>query len=230
MKNLLLILCFGIFIFSESNAQESQSLQINESTVIKDPEGNLVKLPVFIELINSKNWSLEPQTDVNGNAFIQLIKLTEGEKASISAMEERNAEIAGITIPYFEFTDSNGAIISSENTLGKVVVLNFWFTTCPPCIKELPDLNEIYNKYKNRRDVVFAAITFEPQEKVEKFLKKFTLNYPIVSQEGGFSQQMSRGAYPTNIIIGRDGKVSEYISGGAQGIGKEIEAAIQMAL
>jgi hypothetical protein len=60
--------------------------------------------------------------------------------------------------------------------------------------------------------------------------KKYTLKYPIVSKDGAFSQAITRGAYPTNVIIKRAGTIQEYISGGMVGIGKQIEAAIEAAL
>jgi len=56
---------------------------------------------------------------------------------------------------------------------------NFWFIACKPCIAEIPELNEIHDKYKNNKDVVFASITFDKKDKVEKFLKNTPIKYAV---------------------------------------------------
>lgn len=211
-------------------AQQSQGLQINANTIIKDPQGNRVTMETFVTYMDSKEWSLEPKVTENGTQYIQLIKLTKEEQQAMVASRIPKNNFNGNTMPYFNLVDRKGNIISSDTTRDKVVVFNFWFTSCPPCIQEIPELNEVYKKYKNRNDIVFAAITFEKEEKIKKFQAKYNLQYPIIGSEGDFSQSISRGAYPTNVIIGRDGKIQEYISGGMQGIGKQIEAAIKTAL
>lgn len=230
MKPIIISLLLAIFLISSANAQEPKSLQIDAQTVIKNPEGERVSLDTFIGLMNSKTWTLEPSTDANNNPYIQLIKLSEDQQETNSIMERQDAGFNGIEVPYFNMIDRNGNLITSETTKGKVVVFNFWFASCPPCIKEVPELNEVYESYKGREDIVFAAITFEKEEKIKRFLTKYPLAYPIIGSEGTFSQSITRGAYPTNVIIGKDGVIQEYISGGMVGIGQQIKAAIEAAL
>ncbi|WP_271855374.1 peroxiredoxin family protein [Patiriisocius marinus] len=232
MKNLILTLLFGLFISSQVIAQEPpQSIQINDQTIIRDPQGNDVDLTDFMTMMDSKEWSLEPKTNADGTNYIQLIKLSEEEqKLMVQSRMPKENDFNGHTLPYFNMIDRNGNIIKTDNTEGKVVVFNFWFATCPPCIKEIPELNEVYEKYKNNDNIVFAAVTFEKEEKIARFQTKHNLKYPIVGKEGSFSQAVTRGAYPTNVIVKRDGTIQEYISGGMVGIGKQIEAAIEAAL
>ncbi|EDM45428.1 Cytochrome C biogenesis protein transmembrane region family [unidentified eubacterium SCB49] len=218
---------------SEILAQDApQSIQINGQSIIKDPQGNKVSLEDFMGLMESKEWTIEPMVNDSGQQYIQLVKLSKEEQKAMVAMQSTTTsnKFNGIQVPYFNFIDRDGNIIKTDNTKNKVVVFNFWFATCPPCIKEIPELNEVYEKYKNNKDIVFAAITFEKEEKIVQFQKKYNLKYPIVGREGGFSQAITRGAYPTNVIIKRDGTIQEYISGGMIGIGKQIEAAIEEAL
>lgn len=233
MKKNILLLLVCIFSFSSKIlAQEPpQSIQINSQTIIKNPEGNKVALQDFMALMDSKEWTIEPRVDDTGSQYIQLIKLSKEEQQNMVAMQSQEEKsFNGITVPYFNMIDRDGNVIKTDNTKGKVVVFNFWFASCPPCIAEIPELNEVYEKYKNNEDIVFAAITFEKEDKIAKFQKRFHLKYPIVAQQGAFSQEISRGAYPTNVIIKRDGTVQEYISGGMRGIGAQIEAAIDAAL
>lgn len=126
--------------------------------------------------------------------------------------------------------DSKGNHISSENTKGKVVVLNFWLAACKPCIAEIPELNEVYEKYKNDTNVVFVSITFEKQEKVETFLTKHPIKYPVVSDSKEMCELFKISGYPTNIVIDKNGNYYDYISGGFTQIGHQISNSIQNAL
>ena len=58
----------------------------------------------------------------------------------------------------FSFRDEKGAVVSTADLQGKVVFINFWATWCPPCIAEMPSLNELYNKFRNDAQFVFIFI------------------------------------------------------------------------
>lgn len=211
-------------------AQSENAIQINDQTIIIDIDGKQISINDFMILMESKEYSMEPKKDGEGIEYIQVVQLHKVPLNKNRVISKRSEEFRGGTLPNFYLFDSDDNLISTENTKGKVLVFNFWFTSCPPCIQELPELNELYEKYKDDDSIVFAAITFERAPKIEKFLEKYDVKYPIVPQQGGFSQKVSRGSYPTNVIVKRDGTIQEYISGGMVGIGKQIEAAIIAAL
>ena len=143
---------------------------------------------------------------------------------------EASSELIGTKVPDFKITDAKGNTITSENTKGKIVVLNFWFTTCKPCIMEIPELNTVYEKYKNNKDVVFASVTFNTQEEVDTFLIKYPLKYPVFSNSETVISNFKVNSYPTNIIIDKQGQYSDVINGGFPEIGNHIEQAIEKAL
>src|ERR687893_223477 len=62
--------------------------------------------------------------------------------------------------PAFSLTSMDGKKFELASLRGKVVVINFWFTGCPPCIEEMPKLNELVEKFKDK-DVVFIAPTWD---------------------------------------------------------------------
>lgn len=232
MKNVFLLVVM-LFVFSSEilSQHTSPSIKITEQTIIKDPQGNQVALQDFITMMESKEWTLEPKKDPEGTNYIQLHKLSaEEQKITQLSNDAQKLEFNGRTLPYFNLVDLEGNFIKTDNTIGKVVVFNFWFASCPPCIKEIPELNEVFALYKNNDAVVFAAVTFENKAAIDVFQEKYKLQYPIVAQQRAFSQAITRGAYPTNVIVNRDGTIAKYISGGMQGIGKQIEAAIEAAL
>lgn len=235
MKRLLFIAILLIsFSIQNTNAQEEKKQAVlNENSVVKDLEGNIVAFKDVLTMIMSGDWTVRPKEDKDGNAYFQLKKNTEADKKRIKKlMQERieNSEYKGKDAPDFAFTDINGNRISSELTKGKVVVLNFWFITCKPCIAEIPELNDIHEKYKDNDDVVFAAITFETQEKVAKFLEKHPIAYPVTVDNKSTIKAFEVYSYPTNMVIGKNGKIANSVSGAFPNIGEFIEETIDKEL
>ncbi|MBV7270411.1 TlpA family protein disulfide reductase [Winogradskyella luteola] len=231
MKRLLLIIAL-LFCVS-TNTIEAQNLKIDKNTVIKNAEGKQIDLDTFSELMTSGEWTIEEKKDKKGHSYIQLKKTTEAQKEMILKMMKEqvsDSEKIGKEASEFSITDMDGNIISSENTKGKIVVLNFWFTTCKPCVKEIPELNKVYDKYKNNDKIVFASITFNEKPKVEKFLKKHPIKYPVVTDERTTISAFDISGYPTNLVIGKDGKIADYLMGGLATMGDYIESARERAL
>lgn len=111
--------------------------------------------------------------------------------------------------PSYKTRSINKKKISSKDMLGKVVVLNFWFTTCPPCKAEIPNLNELKEKYKGK-DVEFIAFALDEEYKLDKFLKSKKFKYDIVAESRWLTGKFEIQAYPTNVIIDKEGKVQFY--------------------
>lgn len=144
--------------------------------------------------------------------------------------QDESADLTDTKAPAFELTDINGNSISSNATEGKVVVLNFWFIGCKPCLEEIPELNEVYEKYEKNPDVVFVSITFDEAKKVKKKLDKYNIKYPIVADGQEACELFEVAGYPTNMVIDKAGNVSFTFSGGFSGIGKLLSKSIQKAL
>lgn len=206
---------------------------IDENTMIKDETGNIVEMLKLMDLMNSGEWSIDPVEDEKGKLlYMQLRRATEEEKKMNAKMpmHGNNSNLIGKRAPNFKMKDIDGNIISSKNTKGKVVVLNFWFTSCKPCIEEIPSLNKVYEKYKTNTNVVFASITFNNDEKVISFLKKHPTKYPIVPNAKDICNLFKISGYPTNIVIDKNGNYYDYLSGGNPKIGHQISNSINNAL
>lgn len=78
-------------------------------------------------------------------------------------------------LPKFKLKKLNGDEFDSESLIGKITVLNFWFTTCSPCIEEIPMLNKIQSDYSGR--VNFVAITYMSASEITTFLKRKPFNF-----------------------------------------------------
>lgn len=110
--------------------------------------------------------------------------------------------------PPFLVNDLDGNAVSTADWGGKIVVLNFWATWCPPCREEIPELIELSNRYKDRLIIIGVSMDDSAPEEVKQFAKSMGMNYPIVmgsreiaSEYGGVP------ALPTSFVINKDGRI-----------------------
>ena len=123
---------------------------------------------------------------------------------------KRNAWI-GKTYPNFLVTLHNEEY-SNLKLKGKVIFVNFWFSTCVPCLAEMEDLNRLFEKFGSNPNFSFLSFTFENAEQIEKIRKKYNIHYKIFSISKDECYRLNlRGGFPTNIVIDRNGLV-KYIS------------------
>src|SRR4051812_11938852 len=83
-------------------------------------------------------------------------------------------------VPAFSMRDLDGRAISPESLRGKVTIVNFWATWCPPCRAEIPDLVALQKKYGDRLQVIGVSQDEGPIEPVKRFAADQQMNYPIV--------------------------------------------------
>jgi peroxiredoxin len=130
-------------------------------------------------------------------------------------MVYRYLQFEGSHLPGFNFTDLNGNVYNRENTKGKIVVLNCWFIRCQACIEEMPELNKIVDKTKDRNDIVFIGLAFDKADSLKQFLTKTKFKYATVpDKENYLMNDLGIIYYPTHIIINRQGKIRKIIDGG----------------
>ncbi len=145
-------------------------------------------------------------------------------------MDSRGRNFIGKPAALIAGTTLNGKKISAEYLRGKVVALNFWFINCPPCQAEMPALNSLVARYKEDEDVVFIAVGLEDARQISRFLQFRHLAYEIIPSGASIASRHRVTSYPTNVIIGRDGKIVEYVVGYVPGVETRLKAAIERAL
>ncbi len=108
----------------------------------------------------------------------------------------------------------NEGDITIDNLKGKVVVLNFWATWCPPCKKEMPLLEATYNKYKEKGLIVLGVNYNEDSETITKFVKEMGITFPI-ALDRDFKVTKAYGvlALPTTFFIDRNGIIRDRFRG-----------------
>jgi thiol-disulfide isomerase/thioredoxin len=99
----------------------------------------------------------------------------------------------------------NSEEINFSHSKGKVAIVNFWATWCPPCVAEMPSFQKLYNDYGTKVDFYF--ITSEKVEKVEKFMVKNGYNLPIYFETSPTPKLMESNILPTTYVISKSGKI-----------------------
>jgi len=117
--------------------------------------------------------------------------------------------------PQFALKDLNGRTVRLRAYRGKVVLINFWATWCPPCRAEMPDLVRLQREHA-RDGLQIIGITYPPETKtqVRRFARSLKVNYPIILGTRQIKARFSsEETLPLTVVIGRDGKVNDIISG-----------------
>ncbi len=109
--------------------------------------------------------------------------------------------------PEFRFRTSDERLVTSKELKGKVVVLNFWFIACSPCVGEMPQLNHLAAKYEKDPNVVFIALTPDPTETVSKFLTRHKFDYRMATDAQTVLDLFAFSGYPKNIVISKTGEI-----------------------
>jgi peroxiredoxin len=121
--------------------------------------------------------------------------------------------LEGETPPDFTLRDSNGDAVATGDWRGKVVVIDFWATWCQPCLKAIPDLEQLRRRYGD--DVVIVGVSSEQPAKIAKFLAEREIGYPILMDEKGEMAKAYRvSSLPAIYMLDRGGVVREHFVGG----------------
>jgi len=245
MKKSIILLLLTLMIFSCKNEKPKETFFKNGTTgkIITKVEYEEVKDGLLKKMSSlSDNVTIdETFTDsiVSIDSIIKVYKLNVNigsPKGTEKKEKEKIYSFLNKKLPSKILTTQNGEKIDLSK-INKPTVLNFWFTSCKPCIDEMPILNKIKNKYQDQVD--FIAITYEAKDKTIPFFKKHKFDYKQIIGEKEFVEQLGIQAFPKNIFINKNGiiKIIEYgipyISENGKmkmGKGKEFESNINKIL
>lgn len=137
----------------------------------------------------------------------------------INTVSPASAEPAAIresaSAPDFELKDLRGATLRLSDLRGKVVVLNFWATWCPPCRHEIPWFVDLQKKYGSQGlQIVGISMDSGSPAEVERFAKRMGINYPLAMGDSALAARYGGvSALPSTFYIGRDGTVVRFVPG-----------------
>ena len=111
--------------------------------------------------------------------------------------------------PNFVLPDKNGTLYSLSDFRGKVVVINFWASWCPPCVAEMPSLQRAADKLKKHDISVLGIGVGESRDSVTSFLERMPLQFPLLlDTKTEVMQGWSVPSLPTTIIVDANGKIA----------------------
>jgi len=155
-------------------------------------------------------------TTIAGASGFALQRYLATDSGALSVAETASP-IIGKTRPEFAMMDIEGNIRNIKDWDGQIVLLNFWATWCPPCLKEIPGFIEIQQEL-DHRGFQIIGVAVDNEENVREFADQMAMNYPVLAGETEaieLSQKYGNniGGLPFSAIIDKNGKVTHTITG-----------------
>ncbi|MFC0189754.1 peroxiredoxin family protein [Fictibacillus aquaticus] len=167
----------------------------------------LILLVAAAVLVSGKETDLSNGTEKN----------VKDDSFKISPKTGKTGLGPGDTAPDFLLENLEGQTVSLKDYRGKKVILNFWATWCPPCRKEMPDMQKFYNKNQDS-DIEILAVNLTHSEKnksdISEFTDEYGVTFPILLDEKGETvKQFKAAAIPTTYFIDTEGTVQKVYVG-----------------
>jgi peroxiredoxin len=129
--------------------------------------------------------------------------------------QNSDAELINHPSPDFNLKDLSGNGVQLSALLGKTVVMNFWATTCPPCVAEMPIFQQLYVEWSGRGDVVFLSINLgEDAARVRSFMQARNFTFPVLLDSNWDTAGLYQIRYtPTTCLVDRQGYLKSVVVG-----------------
>jgi peroxiredoxin len=207
------------------------------------------RLVVIRKMSKQKFISLpsDVRTETNGLITFSLVKLDESLPASLFAFTPPEgikeaaefvydtgrtpAKLTGKQALTFALKDRDGKLFEFESTRGKTVLLNFWSSTCGPCVKELPAVEKIYREFKDKGLVVLAINSSEGSEAIHEFLKDKDYTFTVLIDEDlDAANKYQALDIPQSYVVDRQRNIVAHLTGYSAKTEGELYKAIEKAL
>lgn len=226
MKNKLKVTILLLFIVNANCFAQNIYYQVNGGkaideknyTELKENLSNLGKIEVFNLKIISKKDSI-----IN---YLKIMNLTTTPDGYDPWGETK--KFIGTKFQIEKFVNNNSQNFKNDYLEGKPTFINFWFTRCPPCIAELPTLKKLKEKYGN--NVNFISITFENQDAVNVFLKKYEFNFEHITNSEKQIEGLNISGYPTSLILDKNGVIKIVVPEVTEYDLKDVETILNILL
>jgi peroxiredoxin len=121
----------------------------------------------------------------------------------------------GMQAEDFQLADLDGKTQSLGQYRGKIVLVNFWATWCKPCTTEMPAMQKIYDKLRDKGFVVLAVNELEDDAQVREHIKQYGHTFPVLmDRDNKVANQFGVFGLPVSVFIDEKGVIQEYIKGG----------------
>ncbi len=206
--------------FSTYWAYYNKYVKLHEDFIaLNDSSKQITKEEFFEKLIKQRFLPLRLYSN-DKFQYYQLYKIPDTTNQEISKIISQMADYdykdfiqEGKKIPEFNFTDLKGNVFNNVNTKGKTIVIKCWFIHCVKCVEEFPDLNNLVESYKGRKDIIFLSLAIDNEKDLEKFLIAKPLKYDIISNQGNFiKDSLQIFSFPTHLLVDKNGMIVKRVN------------------
>ncbi len=145
-------------------------------------------------------------------------EMPEGAEIVKFFMPPHPAQLLAKPVPDFTFESLDGKLVTPKSLAGKIVVMDFWASWCGPCRMSLPNLQKVYEQYKDNDKLTFLTVNVDrpdvPNKKLTDMFGQLKVTVPIVRDMQQLSMGFKITGIPTLFILGPDGLVQDYEIGG----------------
>lgn len=139
-------------------------------------------------------------------------KVDKGEREFQEYLDRKKNQYVGTKIPDIVLTTLKGKTYDLSKMQGEIVLLNFWFAACKPCITEISSLNELQDKYKSKKFVILSVGT-DKKEVAQKVVDERKMRYAVVADRKDVAKQLEVSTYPTSFLIDQKGIIQQVFMG-----------------
>ena len=177
---------------------------------------NLFLVVAFVTTQLSVAQTYQESLDLCTRSFGDVMAHPEnGDDAIIKALGDLKACVVGKEFPEFSATTITGKKITHADLKNNVVFINLWYLSCPPCVAEMPILNELVKDFKGK-DFLMLSFSTDDKKSLQEFMSARKINYAVVENSKKLIDDTFRMkfGYPTNLILDKSGKIVEFKTGG----------------
>jgi len=139
-------------------------------------------------------------------------KVDKGEREFQEYLDRKKNQYVGTKIPDIVLKSLKGKTYNLSKMQGKIVLLNFWFAACKPCITEISSLNELQANYKSKNLVILAVGT-DKKEVAQKVADEKKMRYEVIADRKDIAKQLDVSTYPTSFLIDQQGIIQQVFIG-----------------
>lgn len=206
--------------FSDWWMYQSKNIMLSRDYVALDTDSKEILKETFLNELTNGNYIPIKLKSEDSIYYYKLFKIQPSSDTSIKATINqeafdalKNFEMEGKPFPKFSFKDLNGNVVSNESMKGKIIVIKCWYIHCAACIKEFPEVNNLVEKYKDRKDILFVSLAEDTPEQLKVFLARKPLSYSVIpNMKVYMNETLQLNAFPTHFILNKDGLIAKVLN------------------
>lgn len=173
---------------------------INENITFYDTKHKVISTDKFNQLLAEGLYLSEQIQNIDGS-----------EEVHLTSIKEHIKKLETQVLPDFELLNLSGKQYTKQSLLGKVTVLNFWFTTSPACTTDILDLDPLVKKYSDNNDCIWIAAALDNKTNLSRFLRGKNWNFEFAANQKSLALKFGILTYPTYLIIDQQGNIVKAI-------------------